>query len=372
MPSGWTGINEGVDTGNDVEAKLTTAFNNIDTDVSTLGSELNQKEDVGAKSTIQHIPQDPSSVPYVRGTTYYNGATGTLDIKGEYPDVTLQIGNELHMEVFNNSGSTIPNGTPVRHNGVATATPPNGSPTAMPQVLPAQANSFTNARILGVTTHDIPTGQTGIITTFGEVSGVDTSSFATGVPLYLSDTVAGGITETPPDILTQVGGALTQDALTGRLFVSLENTINLPVTIGSLGRQTAITYSLNGTSTNIDNFTQGGEVIDSVTPVAGTITIANEGWYEFTFSMSGAVDDEEEDVFFELYDATNAVILSTRRVNSGRSSTPSDVAFSPSFTTLVEITSAPASVLIRARTDGTNLDMDVDTMQFYSKSIHIR
>ena len=323
-------------------------------------------------SLMRWTPTDPTTVSYVESTTYYNQYAGTFDIKGKYSDVTLQTGREVHIEVVNNTGVTITNGKPVRHNGVATATPPGGVPTPMPQITLAQADSFVNARILGVTTHDIPTGQTGLITSFGEVSGLDTSTFTVGVPLYLSSTVAGGITETPQDILSQIGGALTQDATTGRLFTSIENTINLPVAIGALGRNTVQVFSLNGTATNFDNFTAGDGVINTVTPASGIITITNAGWHEFTFSMSGSVDDEEEDIFFELYDATNATILGTRRINTGRSSTPSDVAFSPNFSTLIDIPMDNTSVLIRVRSDGTSLDLTVDTTQFYSKSIHIR
>ena len=33
--TGWNGINEGTDTGNDVEANLTTAFNALDTTVGS-------------------------------------------------------------------------------------------------------------------------------------------------------------------------------------------------------------------------------------------------------------------------------------------------------------------------------------------------
>jgi len=164
------------------------------------------------------IPFTPTTTPaHVEGQIYYNNDTGTIDVHGAYSDVTLQIGREQHIEVVNNTGALIPNGAACRHDGVS------GGKT---QVALAIANSFTNAIILGIATHDIANGATGILTTFGIINGLDTSLAQVGVPLYLSDTIAGTYSETPPDILTQVGGALTSDALNGQVFVPLEKNIS--------------------------------------------------------------------------------------------------------------------------------------------------
>ena len=96
-------------------------------------------------------------------------------MQGKYPGVTLQVGREQHMEVVNDTVDVIPNGSVVTQAGVV---------SGVPSIKLAIADTFDNARILGVATHAIGIGETGIITTFGEVNGLNSLGVTTGVPLF--------------------------------------------------------------------------------------------------------------------------------------------------------------------------------------------
>jgi len=102
--------------------------------------------------------------------------------------VSLQIGQEIWIPVRNVSGSTIPNGSAVYI---------NGANSGFPTIALAQANSGTTTVCAGLATESIANGANGFVTSLGLVRGLDTSLFSTGA-VYLSSTVAGGITQTAP------------------------------------------------------------------------------------------------------------------------------------------------------------------------------
>ena len=60
--------------------------------------------------------------------------------------------------------------------------------------------------MIGVATHDILNNEEGIITTFGSVGGINTSSYTAGDILYLSNISVGNLTTNP------VGGKRTKIA----------------------------------------------------------------------------------------------------------------------------------------------------------------
>ena len=228
---------------------------------------------IGATETPESVPfVDISNnhPPYKAGTRFY--AQGVMNTMPEYPDVLLQDGKEVTIEVFNNTGFTIFNGEACRQNGSAVATPPNGSPTPMPLIALALADNFTNAIIFGFATHDIENGKTGLITRFGIVRDIDTSLLPLNVPLYLSGTVPGALTSIAPDIASQAGGILVQGALNGQLFVSISNTINLPSTLAYFADGSIATTTLDNTFVNITDYATSGNIVMPIDPITGTIT----------------------------------------------------------------------------------------------------
>jgi len=216
------------------------------------------------------------------------------------------IGTENHMEVINLTGIDIPAGKAVRHNGVT-----SGNVKA---VL-ALADTFQNATILGITTITIPDGEIGLVTTFGEVSNIDTDGLPIGTPLYLSDTVAGDFIATAPIIRTQVGGAIEANDTTGRLFVTIENNEPLPVTLGSLLEATAPT-SLSAdlvNATAISSYSDSLEIVTEANEVTGVLTIPLDGIYRVNFSLHMTFDNVgqsgNKEFYVDLRDVTSDTLV---------------------------------------------------------------
>ena len=195
------------------EPKITTNISDIaDIDVRVTGAEA----DIVALESPDKIAFTPQAVAptHVEGQAYYDANKGTFKAQGPIPGVELSLGHAMHIHIVNNTGSILEKGMAVRHNGIA---------AGKIQVEKAIATSFDNARIFGIVQEEIAIGADGAIITFGEITEIDNFGVTTGVPLYLSDTIEGTWTETPPDIVSRIGGALTADALTGRLMVYVIN-----------------------------------------------------------------------------------------------------------------------------------------------------
>lgn len=121
----------------------------------------------------------------------WNGDDGTVDI-GLNADVTLQVGQETHYFAKNTSGATIPNGTPVIVTGTIGA-------SGKLEIAPALGDGSVEQRyFIGAATQDIADNDFGYVTAFGLLRGFDTSAWADGDLLYVSDTVAGDWTDTEP------------------------------------------------------------------------------------------------------------------------------------------------------------------------------
>jgi hypothetical protein len=118
--------------------------------------------------------------------SYYNEVSG----------ISNQVGQELWKPVRNVTGTLIPDGSVVYI---------NDEDAGFPTIALARADSLSTASgTIGFATHDIPTdiggsGVNGFITISGTVRGLNTSTCSAGTTMYLSDSVAGGYTATPPD-----------------------------------------------------------------------------------------------------------------------------------------------------------------------------
>ena len=297
---------------------------------------------------------------YAKSNMYYDDNIGTISIQGEYSDVTLDMGQEMHMRVVNNTGVTITNGQACRHGGVS---------GGIPQAVPALADSFDDARLLGIATHDILTGQEGILTTFGIVNGLDTSTTTVGVPLYLSDTVAGAWVETPPAIATQIGGALTQDAATGQIFINIENNKNIPTVFAGVQAQTVgnETYSVTAVAQDLNDYLTSNTHVMVVDKPTGVVTISNTGNYRMnlTADISFITSTSTRTVYLEFYDVTNATVIFTYTKNIPRDSVESGFSFNFPFNDVLD-----TEYKIRIRSS-TNIDVTFDDISFDIQSITI-
>jgi hypothetical protein len=152
------------------------------------------------------------------GEVEYNDTQGSLiqGLKGG--NVTNVIGQQLHQRVNNRTGSPLTKGTAVYLSG-------------------SQGNRITVAKALGVTdafsantfgivAESIANNQSGYIITEGLITGINTSSLVEDSAVYLSPTVAGGLTSTKPQApqhTVYIGVCVKSNAGSGELFVLIRN-----------------------------------------------------------------------------------------------------------------------------------------------------
>ena len=178
------------------------------------------------------------------GNIFYDYTKHALSYYNESSGVTVNLGQESIIRVRNESGSDILNGKVVYPSGVLNN-----------EVLVGLANAHDKekCRLIGVATQDILNGSTGYVTKFGEVGGLDTSSFTGGI-LYLSDT-PGDLTQIKPtggSYITQIAAVKTIDAVNGSIVVDI-NTTELTVEAAQgLGFSPTTTALLTFTNTSPD------------------------------------------------------------------------------------------------------------------------
>jgi hypothetical protein len=146
--------------------------------------------DIGIVDSVQFNPSFGGPSSHSEALVYWDVDDKTFSVMTDVSDVVLQIGQEMHIRAFNNSGGIIENGKAVYQTGAT-----NGTPT----IAKALADDLDTAVVLGVATADIANGAIGIVTSFGFVRDVDTSGFAAGDTLYLSATTAGNLENAIPD-----------------------------------------------------------------------------------------------------------------------------------------------------------------------------
>lgn len=168
------------------------------------------------KFTVADFDPNLSTPDHLEGRLFYDSDEKVFAAYIDEPDVTLQIGLEQWLRAKNDSGSGTTDGKIFKINGAS-----GNDPT----VEFAQANAASSAdSLIGVGTHDISTGVIGIITTFGKVRGIDTSSCAPDDKLWLSATTPGGFTNVQPEYPNypiMIGTCLTSHASDGIIFVNI-------------------------------------------------------------------------------------------------------------------------------------------------------
>lgn len=155
----------------------------------------------------------PTGLVHTEGQIYWDTESRVLSVDLGVAGVSLQMGLEMYVYVRNVTGSTITNGQVVYVTGATGQTP---------TIALAQANAANTSRLIGMATADIANNSFGYVTTFGIVRDIDTSAFAEGNIVYLSESVAGGLTATAPDMpnyAIMVGSVLYAHASTGKICI---------------------------------------------------------------------------------------------------------------------------------------------------------
>lgn len=164
------------------------------------------------------------------GRMQWNATDGTMDLRLLGNNVTLQIGEENVTRVVNKSGIDLleENYQVVRLRKVAEG----GAQGQRIAVVLAQGNSENNStEVLGLVTETILSNQEGFITCFGEVKDINTTgslqgeTWTDGDILYLSNTVAGGLTNVrpvAPNHSVTVGYVSYAHAVHGKIYMAID------------------------------------------------------------------------------------------------------------------------------------------------------
>lgn len=199
------------------------------------------------------------------GGVQYDSVNKCLAVKNDEVDVTLQVGQENWIRVYNNSGATINNGQVVYTSGVELT---EGRLT----IALARADASNTSRVIGIATHNIENNTFGYVTQFGYVNDVDTSAFLDGESVWLSEITAGALTNiepTSPNETVFIGFIAESDAVTGKIFITTlgntggSNTLSSDATqvIKNVRKASAGTIN-KGEAVYISGFNVGQDVIE--------------------------------------------------------------------------------------------------------------
>jgi hypothetical protein len=147
---------------------------------------------------LDYIDFSTQSVVETSRRMFWDVENNTVSI-GMSDDITQQVGQEIYYRVKNQTGGTLLKGRVVS----AAGTVGNSGRILVDYAI--ADGSIPNKYVMGVLTQDLLDGEDGFVTEFGLVRGIDTtgSSFgetwSNGDILWLSDTIAGGLTKFEPE-----------------------------------------------------------------------------------------------------------------------------------------------------------------------------
>lgn len=235
--------------------------------------------------------------------------------------VVQQIGFETYMRVNNDTGNQIDNGAVVGFTGV------NGEIEVAPYIADSSANEL---YFVGVATYDMPDGETGPVTLYGKVRGLDTTgpgaeTWNVGDILYASPTTAGLLTNvrpTAPNVVISVAAVLSVDATDGEIMV--RPTIPIGLNYGSFDSTSSQTITTINTATAITLGTTLSSNGVSIGTPASRLVVDESGFYQVSASLqfqSGS--SSPKNIYFWLRkngsDVTDTVRAITNDLNNGYS-----------------------------------------------------
>ena len=339
-------------------------------DQTDLQTELDEKlvPDGSVPITMSEYTPMVDTSTLTEGQVAYDYVAKTLVVKSDIAGQTLNVGQETLIRVYNpDVSNTYTNGQVVKLIGIFNGTPTIGL---------AQADTFSNANTLGILTQDIAPESFGYTTTFGLVGDIPVDqggeTWNAGDRLFLSDTVAGGLTKVLPPVGTTVGVLLTTTGVTGTIFSSPESLFTLPPVGGwmkAIPTTIAPGAGYNQFSGFTDVSTSAGISGDGVT---GIFSIDNSGTYEISLSVSFSgitAQNNGSIITVQLYNVNGAVSLFEYNIIVGRN----DTVASGTLITQGDFTDAGQLVARYKETSGgVGGAVSVDNISFIVKSVLIR
>jgi hypothetical protein len=232
-------------------------------------------------STLPAIP--------VTGQMWMNSS---LNVK--VPGGTLQVGEEMYMNVINKTGSILPNGSFIYISGVD---------SGYPKAILAQANSLISHQTMALTTNAIAIDAVSNVTTVGLVhdlkTDVDSEGHAVtaGDKIWLSKSVPGGWTNVEPyapDYSIILGTVTVVSATVGEILVDIEinnardlaiisqepTGFDVPANVGIAYDSTTQKVTVSGA--NWKAYWRGKEVLEIPT---GVIPVAHDNVLDHTYFL---------------------------------------------------------------------------------------
>lgn len=227
---------------------------------------------------------------YKEGRLFYDYNDHSLAYYNDSQDVTLNIGREQLVRVYNATGVSISNGQVVYVNGAS-----SGFPTV---ALAVASSSIAAGAILGMTTSQIGIASFGYVTISGVVNGVDTSAYTAGTLLYLSPTTAGAVTTTSPvqpNYVIEIGTVLAQSATAGKILIRVVKRNWFPncevvLTTASTALPTTPTVILPDTTIRAEGITYA--------PATGIFTINSSQDYTIAFLINATPSAANKNIYF--------------------------------------------------------------------------
>lgn len=241
------------------------------------------------------LTANTTDIAHAEGRVFYDNVNKALAVYNDEADITLQVGQENYIRVYNETGSAITNGTPVYINGAT-----NGNPT----VAPADASSAASIYAIGLATHTIEDSSYGYVTVQGIVRGLNTSGITPGSTVHVAP--GGGFQSAAPaypNFAHEVGFVVTSDATNGSIYV---------VTVQHYLEQLRVANDLRvaGDFTVEGNFNVlGAENLTTITnlEVADTFVYLSRG--DTVTANSTAVTGLNDLTFKGHYNATNNYVF---------------------------------------------------------------
>lgn len=194
----------------------------LSTDTSITIDQNGQIFDIGTASVINPLDhldfnQSTTSAGAV-GRLKWNDVDGTLEFGLKGGNVTLQVGQEEVVHILNNTQSDFTDLQVIRITGA--------SGQRMTGALALANAESTSSATFAIVTEPIAKNAIGFATVSGLVRDVNTSAFNEGDTLYLSTTVAGGITNVKPvapNHMVLVGWCVRSNQNNGAIYVNIQN-----------------------------------------------------------------------------------------------------------------------------------------------------
>jgi len=263
-----TSISQGYGILNSTNPITTTGTITIDS--ATLSSKYLRVVDTTNKFVNSVTKLNDSTIRVIKGTS-------TTDITLT-PSATVTAATRLVTTAYNNSGATIAKGSVVYINGRHSSN--------YPTIALSEANNEANSyKTFALVQSDITNGNTGTIIQAGNISNLNlpTSTYSDGDIVYLSPTVAGGITNIKPLApyhICKIGSVTRAHPTQGSIEIKIENgwqldelsdvkiaTVPLDSTILQFSRVDSLWHDVNPTTA------MGNRFVRNISRVAGKDSI---------------------------------------------------------------------------------------------------